>query len=61
MTKFRAKVLPMLIVTVVTLAGTACTKDKMMGDGNMMSDTGSTMHKMDDKANMSKEKGMMKN
>lgn len=46
MTIIRNKILPALIVGAIALAGTACTKDKMMGDGNMMSDTGS-MNKMD--------------
>lgn len=46
MTVIRNKILPALIVGTVALAAAACTKDKMMGDGNMMSDAG-TMNKMD--------------
>lgn len=60
MTIIRNKILPALIVGAIALAGTACTKDKMMGDGNMMSDTGS-MNKMDGDNKTSSDEGMMKN
>ena len=68
MTVIRNKVLAALIVGAIALAGAACTKDKMTGDGSMMSDTGSThnmdgdhMNKMDTDKKMSSGDGMMKN
>ena len=68
MTVIHNKALPALIVGAIALAGAACTKDNMTGDGNMMSDTGSThnmdgdnMNKMDTDKKMSPGDGMMKN
>lgn len=66
MTVIRNKLLPALIVGAIALAGAACTKDKMMGDGNMMGDTGSMnktdgddMNKMDTGKKTSSDGGMM--
>jgi hypothetical protein len=60
MTIIRKRIVPLLIVGAIALAGVGCTKDKMMGDGNMMSDTGS-MNTMDSHTKMQGDKGMMKN
>jgi len=56
----RNKILPMLAISAIALAGAACTKDKMSGDGSMINDTGSMNH-MDNDKKMSDDKGMMKN
>lgn len=59
MTVMRNKLVPMLIVGAIALAGTACTKDKMMGDGNMMNDSG-TMNKMEGDTMNKKDTGKKK-
>ncbi len=59
MTVSHRRKLAAIVVSVIALSGVACTKDKMTGDGNMMSGTGS-MNKMDTDKKMPSADGMMK-